>query len=121
MMSRIGNSIPLRRIQKVCRGLRYLAYKTFCRSTTFEGMGGNDPSKTLACRYRAVLQKIGPECNAFLERLHKFCKAMVREWFYSSDSNYFALETAKLTQDHSWTGYYCSFLPEMLSAKIPNY
>ena len=29
MMSCIANSIPLRRMRKVCRGLRYLAYRRF--------------------------------------------------------------------------------------------
>ena len=40
-------------------GLRYLAYGTFCSSTTFEGTGGDAASKTLACKYEIVLQKIG--------------------------------------------------------------
>ena len=61
MMSRIVNSIPLR-IRKVCRGLWYLAYRTFCSSATFEGTGGDAASKILACKYGAVLQKIGLEC-----------------------------------------------------------
>ena len=58
MMSRIANSISLRRIRKVCIGLRHLAYRTFCNSTTFEGTGGDAASKTLAFKYGAVLQKI---------------------------------------------------------------
>ena len=72
MMSRIANSIPLRRIRKVCRGLRHLAHSTFCSSTTFEGTGGDAASKTLASKYEAVLQKIGLECIKFSVRLQKF-------------------------------------------------
>ena len=75
MMSLIANSIPLRRIQKVCRGLWYLAYSTFCSSTTFEGTGEDATSKTLACKYGAVLQKIRLECIEFSVRLQKFRKA----------------------------------------------
>ncbi len=58
MMSRKANSIPLRRLWKVSRGIRYLAYRTFCSSTTFEGTGGDAPSKTMGCKYGAVMQKI---------------------------------------------------------------
>ena len=41
VMSRIGNNVPLRRIRKVCRGLRYLVYRTSCSSTNFEGTDGD--------------------------------------------------------------------------------
>ena len=91
-MSRIADS-PLRRIRKVCRVVRYLAYRKFCSSTIFEGIGGDAAlackyggmqsdavlglkevlqgvggdaaSKTLACKYGAVLQKIGLGCSGF--------------------------------------------------------
>ena len=69
IMLRIANSIPLRRIRKAGRGLRYLAYRTFCSFITFEGTGGDAASKTLACKYGAVLQKIGLECIEFSVRL----------------------------------------------------
>ena len=59
-------------IRKVCRGLRYLAYKTFCSSTTFEGKGEGATSKTLGSKYEAVLQKIGLECIEFSVKLQKF-------------------------------------------------
>ena len=65
------------RIRKVCRGLRYLAYRMFCSSTTFEGTGGDAALKTLACKYGAVLQKIGLECIEFSVKLQTFCKAML--------------------------------------------
>ena len=68
-MLRIANSIPLRRIRKAGRDLRYLAYRTFCSFITFEGTGGDAASKTLACKYGAVLQKIGLECIEFSVRL----------------------------------------------------
>ena len=55
-----------------CRGLRYLAYRTLCSSTTFEGTGGDVASKTLACKYGAVPQKIRLECIKFSVRLQKF-------------------------------------------------
>ena len=71
MMSRIANSVPWRRIRKVCRGLRKLAYRTVCSATTFEGKGGDAASKTLASKYEAVLQKIGLECIEFSVRLRK--------------------------------------------------
>ena len=64
--------IPLRSIRKECRSLRYLAYRTFCSSTTFEGTSGDAASKTLAFKYEAVLQKIGLECIKFSARLQKF-------------------------------------------------
>ena len=34
-------------------------------------MGGDTPSKTLACKYGAVLQKIGLECNGYSVSLPK--------------------------------------------------
>ena len=46
MLSRIANSILLKRIQKVYRGVRYLPQRTFCSSTTFEGTGEDAPSET---------------------------------------------------------------------------
>ncbi len=42
MMSRIANSVPLRRIRKVCRGLRYLAYRMFY---SFKGRVEMPPQK----------------------------------------------------------------------------
>ena len=59
MMSHIANSILLRRIQKVCRGLRYLAYRTFCSSTTFEGTGGSAASITLQVWSCAAERRLG--------------------------------------------------------------
>ena len=69
MMSRIASSIQLRRIRRYAEVYGYLAYRTFCSSTTFEGMGGDAASKNLASKYEAVLKKIGLECSGLSESL----------------------------------------------------
>ena len=95
--------------------VRYLAYRMFCSSTSFEGTGGDAASKTLASKYGAVLQKIGLECIEFSVRLQKF---RYGSGFYHLNSSYFALKTARLTQDHLRSGCYCSSLSEMLYLRI---
>ena len=45
--------------------------KNIHSSTTFEGTVGDAPSKTLGCKYGAVLQKIGLECNGYSVSLPK--------------------------------------------------
>ena len=43
-----------------------------CSSTIFEGLSGDAASKSLACKYGAVLQKIGLKYIKFSMRLQKF-------------------------------------------------
>ena len=43
----------------------------FHSSPAFEGTGGDAQSKTLACKYGAVLQKIGLECSGYAVNLPK--------------------------------------------------
>ena len=96
IMACIANCIPLRRIRKVCGSIRYLAYRTFRSTTTFEGTGGDAPSKTLACKNRVVRQKIGLECSGFSVSLRNISYSYAHGSAFSTP-----LKTAKLTQDHS--------------------
>ena len=62
-----------------------------------EGMGGNAPLKTLACKYGAVLQKIGLDCSGYSVSLPKnSCIATLlkvrKRFFIHSDSDYVALK-----------------------------
>ena len=65
------------RIWKVCRGLDlYGIWPTEC-FVALQPSGGDAALKTLACKYGAVLQKIGLECIKFSVKLQTFCKAML--------------------------------------------
>ena len=63
-----------------------------------------------------MLQKIGLECIEF--SVHVAINSVWWDFTTQILYSYFTLKTAKLTQDHSRSGYHCSSLPETFSLHI---
>ena len=73
----------------------------FRSSIAFKGTGGDAPSKTLVCKYGAVLQNIGLECSGYSVSLPCSYAIEGTVVVYRTDSDYFTFK--KLLNLHKIT------------------